>query len=587
MDRTLFSEKGHQFRALCRHPMTSPVGPDPTFPSIVASRAHTTPDVAFVRFEDAVLSYAQLDARAAAVAAGFAVLGITKGDRVAIIAPNRIEMVELFFGLARLGAVQLPLNAFLKGEFLRHQLANSKASVLVVDEAGLAAVGPLIPVLPELRHLIVLDGPAGDGIHLPHTNYADIRAAPPDAAPAPEVSPTDTASIMYTSGTTGLPKGCVLSHGYYVRSGRRFCEALQLTDEDVVWSPLPLFHAGSHLSVIMLALLSGARLAIEREFSARACITRAREVGATLLVGSGAIGAALLSLPVSPDDREHPIKTMMIVPLPEEVQDRLGQRYGCDVLTEGFGQTECTPISIAPRLSTDRDHGGCGLPAADLDVTLFDDKHRVVANGHAGEICLRPREPHAMFDGYLGEDGRTVLDPFENGWYHTGDSARWRDSGQLMFVDRKKDALRRRGENVSSLELEAAIARHPGVAAVAVHAVPSSQTEDDIKACIVPVPGAHLDAASLFEYLSTHIPYFAVPRYVELVDSLPTNAVGRVMKHVLRDRQSPHLTWDFEALGLVVPRADRRSASPGGALKAVLGKEISLGRISRRRDDPS
>lgn len=211
--------------------MTSPVGPDPTFPSIVASRAHTTPDVAFVRFEDAVLSYAQLDARAAAVAAGFAVLGITKGDRVAIIAPNRIEMVELFFGLARLGAVQLPLNAFLKGEFLRHQLANSKASVLVVDEAGLAAVGPLIPVLPELRHLVVLDGPAGDGIHLPHTNYADIRAAPPDAAPAPEVSPTDTASIMYTSGTTGLPKGCVLSHGYYVRSGRRFCEALQLTDE--------------------------------------------------------------------------------------------------------------------------------------------------------------------------------------------------------------------------------------------------------------------------------------------------------------------------------------------------------------------
>jgi crotonobetaine/carnitine-CoA ligase len=308
--------------------------------------------------------------------------------------------------------------------------------------------------------------------------------------------------------------------------------------------------------------MSAAKLAIEREFSARACIRRAREVGATLLVGSGAIGTALLSLPESRDDRDHPIETMMIVPLPEQVQNHLRDRYGCDVWTEGFGQTECTPISIAPRLSPRRDRGGCGLPAVDLDVALLDDDRRMVPAGDIGEICLRPRDPRAMFDGYLDDDGHTVLDPLEDGWYRTGDFARQRDSGQLMFVDRKKDALRRRGENVSSMELEAAIARHPAVAAVAVHAVPSNQTEDDIKACIVPVAGASLEAASLFEYLSARVPYFAVPRYVELLDSLPTNAVGRVMKHLLRNRPASDRTWDFEALGLVVPRADRRTIKP-------------------------
>ena len=542
---------------------TSSGRPHACFPEILASRALTMPHVPFLRIDDVVLSYAQLDERAAAISAGFAAVGVAKGDRVATIAPNRIEMVELFFGLARLGAVQLPLNAFLKGEFLRHQLVNSHASVLAVDDAGLRAVGPLIRELPHLRRLVLLDSLPRTGLPLPHTSYADIRCAPSKSAPGlDDLSPTDTASIMYTSGTTGLPKGCVLSHGYYVRSGRRFSEALELTEGDVVWSPLPLFHAGSHLSVIMLALMSGARLAIEREFSARGCIHRAREVGATLLVGSGAIGAALLNLPESPEDREHPIKTMMIVPLPEQMQNRLKDRYGCDVWTEGFGQTECTPISIAPRLSNSRDRSGCGLPAVDLDVMLLDDERRPVAAGGIGEICLQPRQPSAMFDGYLGDDGHTVLEPFEDGWYHTGDFARQRDTGQLMFVDRKKDALRRRGENVSSLELEAAIAQHPAVAMVAVHAVPSGQTEDDIKACIVPVPGANLDAASLFEYLSARVPYFAVPRYVELLESLPTNAVGRVMKHVLRDRQNSDRTWDFEALGLVVPRADRRGTDP-------------------------
>jgi crotonobetaine/carnitine-CoA ligase len=214
------------------------------------------------------------------------------------------------------------------------------------------------------------------------------------------------------------------------------------------------------------------------------------------------------------------------------------------------------PTTLTTLSDGRRDPLGCGIGAPDLEVELLDDDNVAVQQG-VGEICVRPKVPYAMFDGYF-EQPEATLDAFRGLWYHTGDYGKRLPSGAFAFVDRKKDAMRRRGENVSSLELEAAIARHAGITDVAVHAVPSQLGEDDIKAVLVAAPGASLVPEDVFAHFTANLPYFAIPRYVDLVEALPRNGVGRVMKHKLREAGNGPETWDFEALGLTVTKAQRR-----------------------------
>jgi crotonobetaine/carnitine-CoA ligase len=526
--------------------------------SLLRSRAREHPDRPFCFIEGDGFTFAEIDSRSDEVAAGFAAQGLSKGDRVAVLTPNRVEVLEMLFGLAKLGAIQVPLNAFLKGAFLRHQLAHSRASVLVVDAAGAAAAEPLIAELPDLRLVVLLDPSTpfstADGVEV--LSYAEVADAggPP---PAVEINPGDTMSIVFTSGTTGLPKGCVLSHGYYTRSGWTSAYGLQLSEQDSIYAPLPLFHGGGRMLVLTAALVMGIPVHFDVGFSARAFMRRAAEVDATVVIAIGAMGMALLATPPGPSDRAHRVHSMMVAPLTPAEQERFKERFGIEPWTECYGQTECVPMCVAPRTGP-RDRSGCGFAAPDLQVALLDDDLQEVPDGQVGEICIRPRERYAMFDGYWDQPEATLA-AFRDLWYHTGDAGRKLPSGQLTFVDRKKDALRRRGENVSSIELEVAIRTHPRVADVAVHAVPSPVGEDDIKACVVLKDGETTDPEELFAFFRDNLPYYALPRYVEVIDELPRNAVNRVMKHLLRDRPNGDGVWDFEALGMQVSRAERRA----------------------------
>ena len=499
--------------------------------------------------DDDVFTYAEMDQRSDALAAGLAQLGVGRGERVAMLAPNRTELLELFYGVAKTGAAQVPLNAFLKGEFLAHQLRQSRSSVLVTDAAGRDALAPLRSQLPNLRTVVMLDDAEGDEV--PYSTLITHGHTPPQV----QVSADDTMSILYTSGTTGLPKGCVASHGYYCRSGGLIGQALEVTEDDILFAGLPLFHAGARLVTVTQPLVYGIPAYLQTTFSARGYFPGAKRVGATLMIAVGAMGAAILATEPSPADRDHKVTRIMCAPLSLQAQATFRQRFGVEPWVDIFGQTECMPTTLTPLSSDRRDPDGCGLPAPDLEVALLDDGGNVLEGEATGEICLRPKTPYAMFDGYFQQPEAT-LEAFRGLWYHTGDYGQRLPSGALAFVDRKKDSLRRRGENVSSVELEQAIDRHPAVVESAVHAVPSKLVEDDIKACIV--VSSHIEPAELFAFFKNHLPYFAIPRYVEILDALPRNGVGRVMKHKLREAGITPNTWDFDGMGLTVAKKERR-----------------------------
>jgi carnitine-CoA ligase len=528
---------------------------------LLASWAAQRPDRLCAAMDDREYSFAELDRIADRLHAGMAAFGVRPGDRVATLAPNRSELLELFAGLARAGAIQVPLNAYLKGTFLRHQLSQSRSRVLVVDHAGRAAIEPLLTELPDVETIIHLDDPDPELVarsgRRREIRYAEVMS-PRQHRAAADVSPGDTMAIIYTSGTTGLPKGCVLSHGYYCRCGELNAAALELTDEDVLFASLPLFHAGALLIVVMGALHRGVPARFESSFSASAFFDRARATEATVAIGVGAMGAALLARPPSTADRRHRLRTMMVAPMAPEAQNRFRDRFGIEPWTEVFGQTECMPITMTPLSSAARDADGCGLPAPDLDLALLDDVGDPVSEDAVGEICVRPlHDRYSLFDGYWTQEAR-VAAPFDDGWHHTGDSGRRLPSGSIAFVDRKKDSMRRRGENVSSVELETAINTHPDVLECATHAVPSKMADDDIKVCLVLAEDADFDPIEFFAFVRSVLPYFAIPRYVEVVAALPRNAVGRIMKHVLRETPHTVSTVDLEASGLTVGRAERR-----------------------------
>ena len=454
---------------------------------------------------------------AARLAGALAARGVGKGDRVATILPNCIEHVDLIFACASLGAIHVPTNVFLKGAFLRYQLDDAAPSIVVADDAGLDA----------LREI------GREGIR-----PADLVSD--ESPPHVETASSDVLAIIYTSGTTGMPKGCMLPYGYHVQQDNSL---LDYRAGDVLYSALPLFHGWAR-GMLFAALNYQLPFHLDAEFSATNALQRIRETRATVFSGVGAMGLALLAQPERDDDAQNDLRVAFMIPFSAEAEQRFTARFGPRVQSQMYGQTETGAITFTP-LHDRGKPGTIGKPSPLYDVDVADD----------GEVLVREKRDDTMFKGYWPDASRPE-------WHATGDLARLDDDGYFVFVDRKKDALRRRGENVSSVQLEAAIVAHPKITEAAVVAVEAELGEDEIKACVV--ANDELDPSQLFRFLSETLPYFAIPRYVEIVEALPKTATMRVQKHVLRAAGVTTATWDFDALGLSVARDERRSTRRNG-----------------------
>jgi crotonobetaine/carnitine-CoA ligase len=530
------------------------------------AEAARDPDREFVRCASPWMTLGELDRLSDRVAAALQHrLGIEPGDRVAVNLPNRIEYVVLIYAIAKTGAIQVPLNTYLRGEFLRHQLAQTTPKAYIGDAAALAMLDSVCDRLEEEIPHLVLVGDAADGAGDSAAmskgrvgfSYADLLEEDAELIPV-AISPQHPCVIIYTSGTTGPSKGCTISHGYYCNLVNVFIDYGWFAEGDLVFGANPLFHFSGQTWLVAAALAVRGSVIVEPAFSASTYMARIRETGATCAMGMGAMGMAIMAQPPHPDDKDHKLRHITFMPSSPALIESFNERFGIEPFAEVFGQSECWPALLGdPR--GPRRPGSMGKLTPGLTVKIVDDDDVEVPVGQPGEIVIRGEEPFRLFDGYWNDPEATVR-VFRNLWHHTGDSGRVDEDGYFWFVDRKKDSLRRRGENVSSLELEAALMKHPALAAAAVHAVPSELSEDDIKICLVLKPGLpQPEPAEIFDYFRQNLPYYAIPRYVEVLDELPVNVNGRVQKFKLRERGVTPETIDFEALGLVVDRSERRA----------------------------
>ena len=519
-------------------------------------------DRPFVRFEDGqAFTFRQLDAWTDALAGSLAALGVRAGDRVLGLVGNRAESIGMLFATVKLGAVWVPVNTGLRGAFLEHQLHNAEPCVVVLEDRLAANLRDVVagPVAPEA--LVIVGDPVTPTPACLATArrlmFPELRAlrAPADLELVTP-SPGDVTMIMYTSGTTGPSKGVLIPHGHCYLAGLGLAEATALTAADRYFVCMPLFHANALLMQFVGSLIAGAQVVVTERFRATSWLEEVRAAEATITNGLGVIPEFIFRQPPTGRDRDHRLRLMMAVPIAPEWGADFEKRFGVPFM-QGFGMTECNIVAYT-RPGDDLVPGCAGYPLADWFEVGIADPHTDASlpAGQTGEIVVRPKLPGCVMAGYFRMPEKTV-EAWRNLWFHTGDAGRFDDLGRLHYVDRIKDCIRRRGENISSFEIEQVLNAHPAVAESAVVGikVAGAGGEDEVKAYVVPAARATVDLVALLDWCAPRMPHFAVPRFVEVVTGeLAKTPTGKLQKTPLREAGITAATWDRESVGYVVRR---------------------------------
>ena len=518
-------------------------GRERTVPALLTRAAERNGDRPAVVFGEEALTYAQAVHDARRLAGGLAQLGVAPGEPVGIMLGNSLDFCRVWFAANWLGAVEVPVNTDYRDDGLRYIVEHSEAQVLIVEDGYVERLEAIADGLTHLRHIVVRgDEAAASGGFAVH-RLEDLMDAG-DLAGEPTVVAGDLAAIMYTSGTTGPPKGVMLPHGAAVTWAEQTAERLGLRSGETHYCSFPLFHTLAQYFATLPAIGVDGTVAIGRRFSASTFWDEIRATGASSANMMGAVVSILHSRPRTERDADNPLRIAFGAPVPASIMDDFQARFGL-TFVEIYGSSEANVVLWNPL--DDVRPGSCGRPIGRFDVRLVDGDDLDVGTNEVGEIVTRPHEPHSMMSGYYRNPEATAV-AFRNLWFHTGDLARRDADGYHYFVDRAKDAIRRRGENISSWEIETVLACHEDVAESAAFGVPSALTEEDVMVVVAPREGATLDAEQIVAYCERRLPPYMVPRYVEMMPALPRTATGKIQKFALREQGLTSTTWDRERL---------------------------------------
>jgi crotonobetaine/carnitine-CoA ligase len=517
---------------------------------VLAEQARTRGDAPFIRLEDGPMhSYAQAHELSNRVGNGFAGIGVRFGENVAVMLNNRLEYLWTWFGLSRIGAVHVGINTALKGTFLTHVLSNTQARIGVFEPDYLPWLADIEDSVRDLQTVYV-PGDVYDTDNLPE--FKRIKVLCFDellVAGAQEIevaiSYRDIGMIMFTSGTTGPSKGALMPHGH-----------LRMTAKDHYFIAMPLFHAQAILMQTYATLIAGGSAVLMRQFRATTWIDDIRKHKATLTNLLGVMNDFVLRQPAKATDTDNDLRMVCALPVTDETLENLRTRFAIPKFNEIFGMTEIN-LPVARPFDAP-DEAGCSGKVWDeyFELIIADpESDEELPFGEVGEILVRPKEPYCFMQGYNGMPDRTV-ETWRNFWFHTGDAGRMDERGYVWYIDRIKDTIRRRGENISSFEVEAVLLDHPAVAEVAAVAVKADEGgEDEVLVCIILEEGVEQPKPEhLLDFCTPRMPYFAVPRYIDYVSEIPTTPTAKIQKNKLRERGLSNTAWDREVAGYKVRR---------------------------------
>jgi crotonobetaine/carnitine-CoA ligase len=508
-----------------------------TLHALLDLRAAELQDQIYVNLKGRSLSYGQLASYSLDLAARLKQVGVMTGDRVMLLMPASEYHLSLWFALSRISAVEVPVNPAYKGALLRQLIETAAPSLCIIDDeyleefvhasAGLIATERIV----RPRDLPLSDAPAAATLGL-------------------EPKRRDTSCIIFTSGTTGRSKGVMMSHAHQLAFGAAFAEIVGLTEADTTYNFLPFFHIAAKF-VALGTMLAGGKMLLRPGFSVSCFWDDVRQNQVTVCAAVGGLCHMLNSVPPTDNDAENPLKVLYAVPVPWEFKAEFEARFGIRFI-EGYGGTESNLVAYS-RLAEETPRSSLGRPSPYFDLQIQDEDGNELTAGQPGEICIRPRFPGTMMTGYFGVPEKT-LEAMTDFWFHTGDRGYADANGFLYFQDRLHDAIRRRGENISSFEVERILNALGDVAESAVIPVPSALGEDEVKAIVVlKRPGA-LNEEAIFRYAMESMPYFMVPRYIEFRAELPRTPTMKVKKAELRAEGNSATTWDCERNGLRISR---------------------------------
>jgi crotonobetaine/carnitine-CoA ligase len=521
---------------------------DITMVRLLEKRVAETPGEVFYTWTGArPVTFTDFNARVNRMARNLSDVGVCRGTHVLVLMDASPDYLALWFAIAKAGAVEVPVNTAYHGDVLLHQISLSGAEVAVVDARYAVMLQAVADRAPKLRAVVVRPGAEAD-FDIPVHPFEILDLPADESNPGIEIPYDSTSCIIFTSGTTGPSKGVVLSHHYLAAYGLMYAETNRLDDRDVVMNFMPFFHIGAKF-LTLAALAVRGRMHLQPRLSVSTFWDEVRANSITNFIAVGGICGMLLAQPERPDDADTTLRVVYAIPDPASFHDEFERRFACRI-SSAFGSTEIGfPIMKFPE--DPYVPGTSGRPSAYYHVQIVDEFDNPVPPGTVGEIVVRPKHPYLVASGYIGMADKTV-EAWRNLWMHSGDRGRMDADGLLSFEDRVSDSIRRRGENISSYEVEQLVARHAAVAEAIAVAVTSEDSEDEVRILVTLRQNASLTFLKLLEHCSDTMPYFMIPRYFDIVTDFPRTPTAKVEKYKIRANGLGPDTWDRERDGWVL-----------------------------------